>query len=336
MGQPAGDAAAPEALQTQRFVWPPRPLPSDPPPAPTPLSIPEPTPSSSIDRPLPAAGPAGPAPFAGHRSGLWPLIEEVWLGRTVPPLPARAAAAGWAPDPTDAFCPRCGTTVGSYEADEAGCRACREKKLPWDRFLRVGSYEGLLRQMIVEVKFTRWRRLGHELGLLLGERVLHTLAAARIDPRNALLIPMPTTFRRRLSRGIDHALVITRGVSQSSGIPVCRALDRLHRPTQRSMAPSRRRANVAGSFRLRPGSSLAGRTLIVIDDVRTTGATMAAACRAIRTGGRPEGNEPPTRVWAAVLGVTPEPGAGRSPGSPAAPSSQARKRPTDEAKTASG
>lgn len=241
------------------------------------------------------------------------------MGMTRAPWSARAAAEGWTPDDTAVYCPRCATTIGAYELTEkAGvpvCQACHDRKLPWARAVRLGEYDGLLRDAIHEVKFTRWRTLGAELGAILGARLALALSAEGIDPGAITLVPVPTTFWRRMHRGIDHTLVIARAARQVLNCNLARALSRRHRPSQLDVPTSERHANVARAFRCRRRAALRAPLVVVIDDVRTTGATMSAACRALLQGhseaNRPRGSTPPAwmaaGLWAAFLGVTPEP-----------------------------
>jgi predicted amidophosphoribosyltransferase len=162
---------------------------------------------------------------------LFRSIEETWLGLTTPPLEDRLAAAGWTPDASEAYCDRCGSTVGPHEADVAGCPACRERKLPWERMVRLGEYRGVLRDVIHEVKFTRWRRLGDQVGRLLGGSVGAAIAEAGMDTARTALVPVPSSFRRRMARGIDHALVICRGIAAETGLEIQPILSRRHGPS---------------------------------------------------------------------------------------------------------
>lgn len=240
-----------------------------------------------------------------RRESLLEAIEREWFDITTEPVARRIARGEWAPDALDAYCHRCGRSIGPHERDEGGCGTCRGTRPPWSQMVRLGQHEGLLRDMIVEVKFTRFRRLGADLGGLLGEAVLARAAAAGIDAetlRQAVVVPVPTTARRRLARGIDHTGVIARAAAERLGTPMRAALVRRHVPSQLLVAPSRRAANVAGTMRLRRRGvdRLAGRLVVVVDDVCTTGATMRAACRAIREGLRREGAAGAT-VWAAIL-----------------------------------
>jgi predicted amidophosphoribosyltransferase len=243
-----------------------------------------------------------PRPGEHARDSLWRSIERVWLAETRPPLDERIARAGWAPDDPDAYCPRCATSVGPFDADADGCAACRGRRLAWDHAVRLGSHEGLLRDLVHEIKFRQDRHAGARLGEMLGRAVVARLLRAGINPATAVVVPVPTTFRRRVHRGIDHASAIARAVAPVGSMTLLRPLARAHRPSQLSLPMSERRRNVAGSMRPRPGVGLADRPLVVVDDVRTTGATMTGACRALR---RARGPSKAPMILAAVLAVTP-------------------------------
>lgn len=217
----------------------------------------------------------------------WSIIEEQWLGRTTPPLRERIWMQHWKPDPLSAFCPRCGRTVGLYESvafegEGFGCSECRKKRLPWSRFIRLGPHDGLLRDAIHETKFTAFRRTGETLGELLGLQLVPLLHEQNFAPHDCRLVPVPISYRRRVSRGVDHTLALVRGARRTTGIPILRALSRSHTPSQRDVPASERASNVKGSMRLRLRWPSHIRLLILVDDVFTTGATAKEACRAIK------------------------------------------------------
>lgn len=288
------------------FVWPPRPMPPEPvdPNAPEALETAAEAPvagavaGAEVESKAVAA-PPGRGSLDQARTW-WGAVERVWLSPVALPLRERMAEARWAPDETGDYCNRCGETVGEHEADEFGCAACAGVSLPWSRFVRLGAHEDPLRAWIHEVKFTRWRALGVELGRVLGERLLD----AGFGCERMCVVPVPTTMRRRLSRGVDHAGAIAQGVSEALGAPLVRALVRAHRPSQRSLAPTARRENVAGTMRAAGGVDLRGWRAALIDDVRTTGATLEAAARVLRPR-RPNGPNRTRRpeIWACSLAV---------------------------------
>ncbi|MFO0858908.1 MAG: hypothetical protein U0570_00015 [Phycisphaerales bacterium] len=240
------------------------------------------------------------------------VFETQLLGRTAQPWSLRAA--NWKRDEIGDYCPRCGITCRPFEldtlTDPATCPRCRDKRPAWGRFIRIGAYEGLLARAIRELKFTRFRALGEPLGAELGHAIAEELEARDIRPHTARIVPMPMSPWRRLARGIDHALVLARSASRASHVPLARLLVRRHRPSQITLPVSERRGNVAGAFTCRSAvSKCTGISLLILlDDVRTTGATMTEASRTLRQGlaeGHTGPNGSKTEIWAATVGVAP-------------------------------
>ena len=251
----------------------------------------------------------------------------MWLSVTAPVLLERAAAAGWVPDGPEHYCRRCGASAraGEQAADQdpEGCEACRGRSIAWDRLVRLGEYEAPLDRWVHEVKYTRFRALGEGLGRWLGESIAAEIERARaarpgeIPDGPPVIVPVPMSFVHRLSRGIDHTMTICRGVRQSTGGTIVRALTRGHRPSQLDVLHSDRQANVAGAFRARRSavSRLEGRLVVVVDDVTTTGATLRGCVRSVqglfrRTGGKGKARRCPP-IWVAAAAWT---GPERGPG----------------------
>ena len=273
----AGDDAI-EPSHKKRFAWPPR----HEPPGPG----------------RPDAG-ATTAPTRGARDDAWSQFERAFLGLAGASFTSRSSREGWMADAPAAYCARCGRSVGPHEYSAAdGCPRCESRRLPWARVVRLGVYEDLLRDAVHEIKFTRWRRIGAETGCLLGAALARAMADAGMAPADAVLIPVPSAFRRRLARGIDHTLVVARGVRESSGVSICRALTARAGPAQVDVSASRRARNVAGRFAPRRGLDLKGRCAVLVDDVMTTGSTVRSAALALRRGAGP------AAIWVAVLAVT--------------------------------
>lgn len=258
--------------KSRPFQWPPLPLPAEPP-------------SSQPSAPQPASIPPHDdhRAEAGWRSWLSD-VERVWLDPVAQPLPVRERQLGWQPDPAADYCERCGRDVALHEATEFGCSRCTDRRLRWRRWVRLGPYAPPLSGWVCEVKFSRSKRLGLQIGARLGERVRAVLATEPwADAAPAVVVPVPANPWRRLVRGLDHTGVISQGVAGVLGASVGRALRSKPRPSQRGRAASQRRANLRGSMSLRPGweRRLAGSVVVLVDDVSTTGATIGEATRAL-------------------------------------------------------
>ena len=99
------------------------------------------------------------------------------------------------------------------------------------------------------------------------------------------MIPVPLSWKRRLKRGYNQAEWIARGVADATGIPLC--LDVLARrkdnETQTHKSASQRQENTRGIFVAKNGrTNLDGKTVLLVDDIMTTGATIGDSIRALR------------------------------------------------------
>ncbi|MFG0285278.1 MAG: ComF family protein [Phycisphaerales bacterium JB039] len=248
----------------------------------------------------PDVGGAVPAPPPARLASVALAFESMWLGLAAAPI-AQLRAEGWAPDGPLAYCPRCAQNVGPFEADGDGCPACRGRRPPWRRLVRLGSYDDALRDAIMALKFQAWRRVGTDLGALLGRAIAERLDAVGVDRREVALAPAPMVAGRRIVRGIDHTLVLARAASGASGAPLQRLLYRRRRPAQTSLTATERARAQAGAFGGMSGVRPAA-LVVVIDDVLTTGATMRSACAEVGHLQRASGQR--AQVWGAVVAVT--------------------------------
>jgi ComF family protein len=112
-----------------------------------------------------------------------------------------------------------------------------------------------------------------------------------------LVVPVPLHWYRSWRRGFNQSEALARALARKLGVPCqTRWLKRVrHTVKQTSLAPTERRENVKGSFRVSRLSRLRGQTVLLIDDVLTTGSTAHEAAKALRKAGA-------GRVIAAVLG----------------------------------
>lgn len=101
---------------------------------------------------------------------------------------------------------------------------------------------------------------------------------------------VPVSFWRRFSRGYDQVLLIAQSVAKELDVPLVRTLKKVrHNPAQSGISdPSQRKANVIGAYSVRPDADIANKTIILIDDVITTGSTVSECAKTLLTAGAKE------------------------------------------------
>lgn len=223
-------------------------------------------------------------PGAGARDvGLsrWRYLERAVLGGSLP-----AMRSDWTPERAGSACLRCAGSVGAGEADLGGCAACRGQRLAWSRAVRVGSYGDEVKAGIVGCKYRRDREAGILLGRLLGLRVGECVAELGFSGDDCVVVPVPTTLRRRMANGgLDHSMVLARCVSAEIGGTLRCLLRRRHGPRLAGLSATERARRAKGAFLLKSGLRPAEAGVVVlVDDVRTTGATAVACFRALASG----------------------------------------------------
>ena len=235
-----------------------------------------------------------------QKIGRWlETVERTWLGWSLPPARRAIADARWQPDDPQRYCGLCGVSVGRDEVTPRGCASCRGTSPATDRLIRLGPYGDPLGEWVKAIKYRQWDQMGRELGRRLGKSISAALAGTAGGGGDAyVVVPMPMPWQRRLYRGIDHARVIAGGVAAELGAPLLALLARANGPPQVSLRATQRSRNAGRMRRKRLAHLLPldGHTVILVDDVRTSGASLEAAAKLIRRLGV-------ARVVAGVLAV---------------------------------
>ena len=199
---------------------------------------------------------------------------------------------GFATDPFGA-CSRCGSTIGPHAGGSDGCVRCRKESYAFERAVRFGPYTGLLRALILRMKQPGGEPLAEAVGESWAELRFPILRSLR----PSLVIPVPLHWYRRWQRGFNQSELLAGAIARRLQVPMrARWLKRVrHTPKQSMLTPTERRDNVKGAFRVSRLSRLQGQTVLLIDDVLTTGSTAHEAARALKKAGAAE-------IVVAVLG----------------------------------
>ncbi len=99
-----------------------------------------------------------------------------------------------------------------------------------------------------------------------------------------LIVPIPLSARRQAERGFNQSLIIAQELSSYFKIPIIDGLKKSERPPQSELAAEKRSKNIANAFSWQ-GENLAGQKIILVDDVVTTGATLAEAAKVLKKAG---------------------------------------------------
>ena len=232
---------------------------------------------AALDLIFPAFCPACEAPLGVGRRD--PLCGTCWteIPRLDPPLCARCGvplAAG-----------ACGTSrewggLEGVQAPSNWCLGCRVDPPAFDRARGAGLYAGPLRQALHALKFHGKRALARPLAALIREQCESVLA-----PDADALVPVPLARARLRERGFNQAELIADRLGALLDLPVRRRWLARVRETdpQTDLAAAERRTNVRGAFVA--SSNVAGRYVVLVDDVLTTGATCRECARALRAAG---------------------------------------------------
>ncbi len=200
------------------------------------------------------------------------------------------------------FCAICGERLISPHLLEnvpagagASCGFCRRAQLPFVRATAYGSYDGGLRELIHLLKYEQVRPAASLLGRMLAE-VTASLARELADP---VMVPVPLHADKMWQRGFNQAELIAEAAARKlpiKGLQLKASVLRRMRATesQTGLTRHQRRENIRGAFVVTRPAEIAGREILLVDDVFTTGTTVSECARVLRRAGT-------GRVWVATV-----------------------------------
>ena len=208
-------------------------------------------------------------------------------------LPPRCAGCGVIVAEVHSFCPdcwrqieflgsagcaTCGTPLEATDAER--CALCLAKPPRIARSRAAVVYDDLTRSLALRLKYGRKvavaKTMARYMAPLIGEQ-----------PDGAVLVPVPLHRGRLWQRGFNQSGIIALELARRTGLTTeTMALRRIKRtPPLKGMNQQQRRRAVAAAFHVADGALVAGRTVVLVDDVLTTGSTANACARALRRAG---------------------------------------------------
>lgn len=196
-----------------------------------------------------------------------------------------------------AKCIFCRQIVNS-DSDLQICRTCYEK-LPFmkeafqsatqgragycDGVLSVFHYTGIVKESIIRYKFNNKPGYYRTYAGLIAERLAGMADATRYD----MVLSVPLHRKRELSRGYNQALLISRFISRRLKIPErSELLKRSKRTEAQSLLDRQKRhENVRNAFIVTAPGKVYGKTILLVDDIMTTGSTLEECCRVLKQAG---------------------------------------------------
>ncbi|MHC4206310.1 MAG: double zinc ribbon domain-containing protein [Planctomycetota bacterium] len=190
------------------------------------------------------------------------------------------------------YCPRCGREAGKYGLLADTCPDCQGKEVLFDSIARAGIYEHTLRKMILSFKNGRT-----ELISVLGFLADSALQGSDFVSDVEIFVPVPLHWTRRFIRGYNQSHVLVKKLKKRK-TKISTDLVRIRRTKSQPamVSPAARKKNVAGAFAVRYRHKFEGRKICLVDDIKTTGATLNECAKTLKQAGA-------SKVYALVLAV---------------------------------
>ena len=180
-------------------------------------------------------------------------------------------------------CPVCGIPFGSISEENHLCEKCMRKRPSYDSLGAPYIYEGRIMDAIHQMKYDGKTYLADSLGPLMASFATRWLDTTE----NLLIIPVPLHPKRLRERGFNQALLLARAIMPALGAELdFLSLKRIiYTKSQTGLNSKERKRNVRKAFIMDRQKGLKGKTVVLVDDVATTGNTMNECARVLKKAG---------------------------------------------------
>jgi len=191
-----------------------------------------------------------------------------------------------------------GSSSGTAPTGGMECAACQNEKPSFTKATAYGAYDGGLRELIHLLKYERIEPAAGVLGTMLDEAI----GKLQVSSKSLVVVPVPLYAGKRRERGFNQAELVARKALKELTLPhvqlMTDVVERI-RPTTSQIGLTRpqRRENIRGAFRVSHPTKIAGRDVLLVDDVLTTGTTASECARILRKAGA-------QNVWVATVART--------------------------------
>ncbi|OGX31935.1 MAG: hypothetical protein A3G37_01530 [Omnitrophica WOR_2 bacterium RIFCSPLOWO2_12_FULL_46_30] len=182
------------------------------------------------------------------------------------------------------FCRKCGRKILKFEAPENVCAECSKTQFCFERAWASCTYEGVIKEMVHNLKYGNKIMLAKVLSQMMIDFVSdYHLPLEACD----CAIAIPLSPRKLREREFNQAEALADNLCAHIGLKLLKNNLKRIRDTrsQTELEKSRRWQNMQGAFALREPGAVQGKTILLIDDVLTTGATASEAARALKNAG---------------------------------------------------
>jgi ComF family protein len=181
------------------------------------------------------------------------------------------------------LCPRCGDPFPVAEGADHLCGECLKEERPYAVARSVGRYEGTLLTVTHHFKYRERTGIGKVLGGIMADFTAGIWDMKVFDR----IVPVPLHRKRLRKRGFNQSVILAREISKRFDIPLdfaslCREV---FTPPQVGLNRKARATNVHGAFAVRRPERIAGRRILLVDDVYTTGSTLSECARVLIRAG---------------------------------------------------